>query len=439
MWAFTIEPNGQGTNAGRSATDFGALESSPFRNLFDLKGATSRRVSSWDRTGGNDDWLSVGPGETATLMDVSGAGCITHFYWTMIGNDPYDLRRAVLRMYWDGSDTPGVEVPLGDLFGAANCIVPLFTSELLTINRGTAISFGFNSYFPMPFGNGARVTLENESPTPLGGALNAFWYHIEYEQYDESIPDTIGRFHAQWRRERLTQSAHKDATNVQIPRSKANLDGKENYVILDAEGHGQVVGLVLNVDNVAGGWWGEGDDMIFVDGDTWPPRYHGTGTEEIFGGGASPNRPFFGPYTGYSTVQNLDYARNTTQYRWYVHDPIRFRKSVRFTIEHGHADTFENDYSSVVYWYQALPAKKFPPLPPADERLPLPSEDYTEAHSIIMGIVEEWFSDESRLTDAQRDVIFEVGQVAGEAFYTGRWGEALEKSGPLREILGSLD
>ena len=119
---------------------FGTIEDSPFRNLFVLKNAQSRRVSSWDRTGGNRDWISIGPRETATLLDAPGSGCVTHFYWTMIGNDPHDLRRAVIRMFWDGQDTPSVEAPLGDFFGAPNCIVPVFASPLMTINKGMGVS-----------------------------------------------------------------------------------------------------------------------------------------------------------------------------------------------------------------------------------------------------------------------------------------------------------
>ena len=405
----------------------GVMDTSPFRNLFLLNKARTRRCSSWDRSGGNRDWITVGPGETAELLCVSGPGCITHMYWTMIGNDPLDLRRAVLRAYWDGQDTPSVEVPLGDFFGAPNCIVPVFTSDLISINPGEmGMSFGFNCYFPMPFSDGARITIENESETALGGPLNAFWYHIEFEEYDSPIAVNAGRFHAQWRRECLTKNPHKDATNVQLPLDKINLSGEDNYVILDAKGHGQVVGLILNIDNVAGGWWGEGDDMIFIDEEAFPPRYHGTGTEEIFGGGASPDRPYFGPYTGYSTVQNLDYARNTAQYRWYIHDPIRFRESIKFTIEHGHANTFENDYSSVAYWYQALPAKPFPPLPPASKRLPLPSKEYSEAWAILEGIIATLCDPASELAEDVKERIRLSWSAAGKAFYTGQWAKARE-------------
>jgi hypothetical protein len=131
--------------------------------------------------------------------------------------------------------------------------------------------------------------------------------------------------------------------------------------------------LHLQVDNLVGGWYGEGDDMIFVDGrpgEQWPPTYHGTGSEEVFGGGASPNHPYTGPYTGFHMVENPDYAGKNAMYRWYLVDPIRFERSLIWTIEHGHDNNLENDYTSVAYWYQTEPHAPFPPLPGIQGRLP---------------------------------------------------------------------
>jgi hypothetical protein len=145
----------------------------------------------------------------------------------------------------------------------------------------------------------------------------------------------------------------------------------------------------LGVDNVAGSWWGEGDDMIFIDGETWPPSFHGTGTEEIFGGGACPSVEYSGPYTGFHLVENRDgeqwYGKNA-MYRFFVHDPIRFQKSIRVTIEHGHANDMANDYSSVAYWYQKEPHAPFPPLPSSAERRPI--TEYPTPPSDFEGAIE---------------------------------------------------
>ena len=59
----------------------------------------------------------------------------------------------------------------------------------------------------------------------------------------------------------------------------------------------------------------------------------------------------------------------------YPHNPIPFERSIRVSIEHGHGNTQANDYSSVAYWYQELPNKQFPPLPPPEDRLPISDHD----------------------------------------------------------------
>ena len=143
-------------------------------------------------------------------------------------------------------------------------------------------------------------------------------------------------------------------------------------MILDAEGEGTYVGLFLTVDNVAGGWYGEGDDMIFVDGAKWPPTYPGTGHEEVFNSGCCPDAEFWGVYTGFYLIENLNgkFGGKNQMYKFYINDPVRFQKSIRVTIEHGHANNYENDYTSTAFWYQKDPHKAFPVMPSAQERLP---------------------------------------------------------------------
>ncbi len=360
------------TTAGTvSAADGNGLSQSFFSDMMQLRDSTSARVSSYDRSGGNNDSWGIGPGRSSTLADISGAGCIRHVYFTVIGAKHY-LRDTVLRMYWDGEEKPSVEVPFGDFFGLGHEHPRFFQSLMVTVNPGTGVvgTFGFNSYFPMPFANGARVTLSNEGTEPVG-----VWYHIDYEKL-ATLDGDVGRFHAQWHRENPT-AAIGENQNVTIHGGK-NTDGAENYVILDAEGHGNLAGYFLNVDNVAAGqhggsddtWYGEGDDMIFIDGEAWPPSFHGTGSEEIFGGGACPNNPYAGPYSGYHIVGNRNYLGKASMYRFFVTDPIRFQKSIRVTIEHGHANNMANDYSSTAFWYQAEPHKPFPALPSAAARRP---------------------------------------------------------------------
>ena len=207
-----------------------------------------------------------------------------------------------------------------------------------------------------------------------------------------------------------------------------NETGQDNYVILDAEGKGHVVGLYLTCHNLAGGWWGEGDDMVFIDGEPWPPSYHGTGTEEVFGGGACPNQEYAGPYTGFLSIQEQGKATwrgQNSMYRWFVHDPVRFQRSLRWTIEHGHANNFENDYSSVAYWYQTEPHKTFPVLP-ADRLPPGGVSETVEAPPIPRAIEAEDLLETSG-RDGGETVVVRLGSPYGKgalALFTAKSEDA---------------
>ena len=122
-------------------------------------------------------------------------------------------------------------------------------------------------------------------------------------------------------------------------------------------------------------WYGEGDDMIFIDGEPWPPRLHGTGTEDYFNTAFCPSQEYSAPYHGitvYSGNEAWPWGGKNSMYRFHIEDPIRFEQSIRVTIETGHDNALANDYSSTAYWYQIGRRAPLPPLPPMAERLPRP-------------------------------------------------------------------
>jgi hypothetical protein len=135
------------------------------------------------------------------------------------------------------------------------------------------------------------------------------------------------------------------------------------------------------VDNPGVMWYGEGDDMFFIDGEKWPPSLHGTGTEDYFNTSWSPNELFQHPYYGYGRVPSeTGWLGRTHVYRFHVSDPVYFDKSLRFSIEHGHDDNLTLDLSSVAYWYQQEPHKPFPPFPSRASRAPLPPIGVVDIH-----------------------------------------------------------
>lgn len=313
------------------------------------------RVSSYDRTGGNADALSgVQPGETAVLADLEGPGMITHI-WITIGAERWHGRKIVLRMFWDGEDDPSVLVPLNDFFCMGHGLeAPMWSVPITTTADGRAR----NCFFQMPFNRRARIEITNEGLEPIG----AFYYYVDYRKYDKPFDDPL-YFHARYRQE--------------YPARKG-----ERYLICEARGRGHYVGTVFSVESCSDGWWGEGDDRFFIDGET-TPSLHGTGSEDYLNdawGTWKGSSPFYG--CSIHEGQPYIYPNGTryTSYRFHITDPIPFRESLRFDIEHygagvvdgqphGFIERFDN-VSSVAFWYQTEPHMPMEPLPPVDERLP---------------------------------------------------------------------
>ncbi len=354
---------------------------SPLGGLPFLKTGRSKRESSWDRTGGNRDFVVVEPGQTAVIANIEGAGCIRHIWLTSFCDAPQYLRKLVIEMYWDNEEHPSVRVPFGDFFGVGHATCRHFVSlplSMVTRNyRGPKGSYGpaMNCYFPMPFSAAAKLQIINESEMPV---KNLF-YQIDYELFDEETPQDLGRFHAAWNRENPCRAIDygikgDDVMAADLPGN--NLTGDDNYVILEAHGRGHYVGCMLSVDNFNVSnqihpWFVEGDDMIFIDGEIWPPSLHGTGTEDYFNSAwCFPTGEYAGPYHGTSLASDIqEHFGKWSLYRFHIEDPIRFNKSIKVTIEHGHANDQGNDYSSVAYWYQLEPHRQLPLLPHVSDRL----------------------------------------------------------------------
>ena len=364
------------------------------------------RASSWDQTGRNrDNWIIM-PGEERVLADLQGPGCITHIWMTQscrlhpgpgqipadvvgvpmleIHNalgvswevvDPDYYRKVVLKIYWDDQDTPSVIAPLGDFFGLLNSLSGSYESLPLSVSAKEAEehTFGgsaaFNSYFQMPFNRRARVVVENQNDVPY-----LQYFYIDYELYREPLGEDVAYFHAQYRQARPTNGWGPDLQTNSIEVAIPNLDGADNYVALEVEGEGHYVGCNLAVRHFQGSWWGEGDDMIFIDDDTWPPSLHGTGMEDYFGHAWGMQRNAY--LMNGTIVHEEDVPGFHHSYRFHLQDPIRFRKRIKVTFEHGHANHLSDDWSSTAYWYQLLPTAPLT-IPAVEERLPLRPRDTT--------------------------------------------------------------
>ncbi|MCG3147448.1 MAG: hypothetical protein PCFJNLEI_00888 [Verrucomicrobiae bacterium] len=340
------------------------------------KNRRTGRVSSWDKTGRNADWWTLAPGETKVLADIRGPGQITHIWFAQ----PSHFREVLLRITWDDAHQPSVLCPVGDFFGLGNGIANSYQSALFTAsaNQNNVLGYdpatglnrasmcGLNCYAPMPFRKRAKIELINESDAP-----HQKWFYIDYETFTDGWDKNLGYFHAEFRRTNPFGGWAPEIP-VNTPDVDINNTGRfawnSNYVIAETKGRGQYIGCNLSVANICGGWWGEGDDMIWVDGYKWPPDLHGTGSEDYLGHawGMQANAHL----RNGSSIFEAHTNGYQTSYVFHLENPVYFQRELKVTIEVGHGNHLGNDVSSVGYWYAARPTGVLAP-PPVRQRRPV--------------------------------------------------------------------
>lgn len=346
--------------------------------LYDLakmkNGVRNRRVSSYDRSGNNRDHLKdIKPGETRTIAEISGSGVINHI-WITIAPGPDRLCRndIIIRMYWDGNEYPSVESPIGPFFGQGWNEQYNYASFPLSAGPGNGT--GLSSYFTMPFAKGARIEIENQT----NEKIDAFYFYVDYLEM-KKLPEDMGRFHA-WYNHELTEALPEGETEWGVTGKEGeNKTGENNYVFADIQGKGHFIGLNYYVHCPTPMWYGEGDDMWFIDGETTPSMI-GTGTEDFFNTSWCPKETFSHPYFGYPRVNNdIGWLGRTHVYRFFINDPVFFEKGLKATIEHGHNNNLTLDLASVAYWYQDK-ASMLPKAPTKEERRLKPMINSTDIH-----------------------------------------------------------
>lgn len=269
----------------------------------------AHRVSPVERT-----W-ELAPGQSRAV-EFSGPAEVRELRARWDSEMAYANRNLWLTIAWDGEDEPSVNAPLGDFFG-----VSFHHPDYRSLPLGVVGGEGY-SFWRMPFRRSAVITVSNRGSLPATVELSA-------SVVQKKLPRDASHFHAKWRREV----------------SSENFD----FPVLEATGKGRFVGMSLFIDNVLGGWWGEGDEKIRVDGEAFP-SFFGTGSEDYFGD-AWGIRHFENAFHGC-----LDSPpRQQSCYRWHIIDDVPFESSYRMTIENYSAhELVHNDYATMAYWY-ALP------------------------------------------------------------------------------------
>ncbi len=340
----------------------------PF-GLSRLKDFEARRESSNNiYVDSNDDSKKILPGETLVMADVEGPGIVTHMWITVAANEYAWPRLLRFRVYYDGSKTPSVDVPFGDFFASAHGYERNIDSLMI---RNSSNGRSRNSYWPMPFQRRCRITVTNEGSR----RVSMFYYQVDWQKHRSLSPD-LGYFHAYYRQE--------------LPA----VAGRP-YEVLSVRGEGQLVGALLSVVQTEGQWFGEGDDLFYVD-DSPTPIMEGTGTEDYFNDAWSL-RVSNGLFTGVPIAEGQGTGARLSGYRWHLPDPVPFKKSLRFLIEHkgwvrfgdGAIDGFHERsdlWSSVAFWYQKGVNEGLPEPPYGPARLPHGNATQIEVENAIKDV-----------------------------------------------------
>jgi hypothetical protein len=335
------------------AAAFGLLARDPLGAVTAPPAGRNRRVSSNEQPNwhdGNDDRNWLQPGESVEVPLLEGPGIITHIWMTSHGGLVNELNALSIRIYWDGRKEPAVEAPLGDFFAVGHGKPAVVESFPVQVSPTGALT----CFWRMPFAKSARIVIRNDNPDRGTG----LYWQIDWVKVDK-LPADVGYFHAKYRQEYPAEM------------------GKD-YLLADLAGHGQYVGTVMSVTNSQPGWFGEGDDFFYIDGEE-VPSLQGTGSEDYFND-AWGLRPRTSHWFGSPRGLGEGTGDSGVFYRWHVLDPVGFNKSLQVAMEHkGNGDQDIDAFflerpdfiSSVAFWYQIGEPKPFGHLPPwADRRVP---------------------------------------------------------------------
>ncbi|MHC4122390.1 MAG: DUF2961 domain-containing protein [Planctomycetota bacterium] len=314
--------------------------------------------------------ITIPAGKTATIAQLNGQRAITAIKAQMSSpippNDRDTLRELVFSIHWDGESEPSVWSPLGDFFGTG----PGF-------NKYKSLPMGmtekeFYSYWYMPFEKNAVLKLQNK-----GRKTQKVTFAIHHAPIQKPIKQ-LGRFHAKW---------HWDAFEP------LEEERWPDWTMLTTQGKGRFCGVMLNIWNPKGGWWGEGDEKFFIDGEKFPSTI-GTGSEDYFGyAWGCPE--FFEKAYHCQTFNEKGNKGHISLNRWHIVDNIGFQKSFEGCIEKYFPNEKPTIYNCIAYWY-LCPNGKDPYRPTPTKKVEAPLA-YSETAEYKGAVIESIFIDKATL------------------------------------------
>ncbi|HEY3416613.1 MAG TPA: DUF2961 domain-containing protein [Armatimonadota bacterium] len=301
--------------------------------------------------------LTLAPGSTTDVAHLKGAKAITGMLVKLntagLADVESTLREVTLHIRWDGEKDPSVWTPLGDFFGTAP-----------GINKYTALPLGmtddgFYSYWYMPFAKEAQVEVSNDGKTPV-----SLEFRLTTAPLTRPAAE-LGRFHAKW---------HRDAFGYTTP------DRAIDWPMVKTTGRGRYVGVMLHIWNPVGGWWGEGDEKFFVDGEKFPSTF-GTGSEDFFGYAWSSGRLFYQAF--HNQTRNAgNCVGQISVNRFQIADNVPFQTSFEGDIEKYYKNSRPTLYACTAYWYQTGGVDPYQPVPVTER------EGYYVQPYLVNGVLE---------------------------------------------------
>ncbi len=308
---------------------------------------TTLGAANWSTDPGNVTEVksvTVPPGGKAVMLKLNGARAIRTIRAKVnlppTPQDRQTLRELTFSIKWDGEATPSVWSPFGEFFGTA-----AGANRYRSLPSGLTEDGIWYSHWYMPFAKEALLELAND-----GSEARTVSFEIIHAPLQRPISQ-LARFHAKW---------HRDAFLPQDPERR-----KIDWTLLTTEGKGRFLGVMLHVWNPRGGWWGEGDEKLFVDGEKFPSTI-GTGSEDYFGYAWCNPTLFQNAY--HNQTISMNNKGHICVNRWHIMDNIPFQKRFEGAIEKYYPNNRPTLYASTVYWYLA-PGGKDPYTPqPLSER-----------------------------------------------------------------------
>ncbi|MFN8239296.1 MAG: glycoside hydrolase family 172 protein [Bacteroidales bacterium] len=286
--------------------------------------------------------LTLKSGSEAEVLKIGREGSIIQLKVKVHApNIENALRQSVIRIKFDNVINPQVEVPVGDFFCTSPGINP-FESGPISVETDSTMTIRFL----MPFKGNAVIEIENRSCDDEDITLEALFRPGKW------IDGKTMYFSAKWDIDYNLSTGDSDSTVTDIP-------------FLEISGKGRIIGssvLLYNPSVVPtswGNWWGEGDEKIFVDSDTFP-SFFGTGSEDYFNYSWSSPLIFSYPYCGQPRNDGPGNRGYVANFRWHISDDIPYNEKLRFLMELRHHD-FVDDfvYARTVYYY-SLPVNTLP-------------------------------------------------------------------------------